>query len=55
MRIDQFEYYDIESINARHTNIAAAEVPYNISVKAINLAGCGEEQQLYCFTQEGSM
>ena len=31
----------------------AGEVPYNITVKALNLAGCGEEQQLYCFTQEG--
>ena len=30
-----------------------AEVPYNITVKALNLAGCGEEQQVYCFTQEG--
>ena len=32
---------------------SASEVPYNITVKALNLAGCGEEQQLYCFTQEG--
>ena len=30
-----------------------SEVPYNITVKALNLAGCGKEQQLYCFTQEG--
>ena len=29
------------------------ETPYNITVKALNLAGCGEEQQIYCFTQEG--
>ena len=35
------------------TPTAAAEVPYNITVKALNLAGCGKEQQLYCFSQEG--
>ena len=33
----------------------AAEVPYNVTVKALNLAGCGEEQQIYCFTQEGGI
>ena len=33
--------------------LTAGEVPYNITVKALNLAGCGDEQQLYCFTQEG--
>ena len=32
-----------------------AEVPYNITVKAINRAGCSQERQVYCFTQEGSM
>ena len=32
---------------------SAAEVPYSVTVKAINLAGCGEENQTYCFTQEG--
>ena len=32
---------------------SAGKVPYNITVKALNLAGCGEEQQLYCFTEEG--
>ena len=32
---------------------AAGEVPYNITVKALNLAGCGEEEHVYCFTQEG--
>ena len=32
---------------------AASEVPYNVTVKALNLAGCGEENQTYCFTQEG--
>ena len=32
---------------------AAAEVPYSITVKALNLAGCGQELQIYCFTQEG--
>ena len=32
---------------------AAGEVPYNITVRALNLAGCGELQQIYCFTQEG--
>ena len=32
---------------------SAAKVPYNIIVKAFNLAGYGKEQQLYCFTQEG--
>ena len=31
----------------------AGEVPYNITVRALNLAGCGQQQQLYCFTQEG--
>ena len=30
-------------------------VPYEIRVKAINLAGCGEQQYVYCFTQEGGM
>ena len=34
-------------------NTIAAEVPYSVTVKALNLAGCGEEQQIYCFTQEG--
>ena len=33
--------------------VLAAEVPYNITVKAVNLAGYGEEEQVYCFTQEG--
>ena len=32
---------------------AAGEVPYNITVKALNLAGCGKEKQIYCFTKEG--
>ena len=32
---------------------AAAGVPYSITVKALNLAGCGQELQIYCFTQEG--
>ena len=35
--------------------LTAGEVPYNITVKALNLAGCGDEQQLYCFTQEGGI
>ena len=26
---------------------------YEIRVKAINMAGCGEQQYLYCFTEEG--
>ena len=30
-------------------------VPYEIRVKAINLAGCGEQRYVYCFTQEGGM
>lgn len=29
------------------------EVPYKFVVKARNLAGCGEKQQVYCFTREG--
>ena len=33
--------------------VAAGEVPYNITVKAVNLAGCGQEGRIYCFTQEG--
>ena len=33
----------------------AAETPYAVIVKALNLAGCGEEQQIYCFTQEGGI
>ena len=33
--------------------LIAAKVPYNITVRALNLAGCGQEQQIYCFTQEG--
>ena len=32
---------------------ADAEVPYSVTVKAVNLAGCGEENRTYCFTQEG--
>ena len=35
--------------------LAAGEVPYNITVEAVNLAGCSQEQQIYCFTQEGGM
>ena len=35
--------------------IVAAEVPYIISVKALSLAGCGDSQQVYCFTLEGGM
>ena len=31
------------------------EVPYNVTVKALNAAGCGPEQQLYCFTREGGI
>ena len=31
----------------------AVGVPYNITVSALNSAGCGEEQQIYCFMQEG--
>ena len=30
-------------------------MPYNVTVKALNVAGCGRELQLYCFTQEGGM
>ena len=33
--------------------ISEPAVPYSITVKALNLAGCGEEEQVYCFTQEG--
>jgi hypothetical protein len=43
-------YYLPWNLSVSHT---ATEVPYNITVKAHNLAGCGEEQQVYCFTQEG--
>ena len=35
--------------------LPAGMVPYEIRVKAINMAGCGEEQYSYCFTQEGGM
>ena len=31
------------------------EVPYNITVRALSLAGCSQEQQHYCFIQEGRM
>ena len=31
------------------------EVPYNVTVKPLNAAGCGPEQQLYCFTREGGI
>jgi hypothetical protein len=31
------------------------EVPYSIKIKALNSAGCGEEQRIYCFTQEGGI
>ena len=34
-------------------NFTAAEVPYSVTVKALNLAGCGEESRTYCFTREG--
>ena len=40
-------------VSLLHINFSAAEVPYSIIVKAINLAGCGEENQTYCFIQEG--
>jgi hypothetical protein len=30
-------------------------IPYSVTVKALNLAGCGQEQQIYCFTQEGGI
>jgi hypothetical protein len=33
--------------------LIAAEIPYNITVKAVNLAGCGRELQVYCFSREG--
>ena len=36
-------------------NFTAAEVPYGVTVKALNLAGCGEESQTYCFTREGGI
>ena len=36
-------------------NAIEPEVPYSIKVKALNSAGCGEEQQIYCFTQEGGI
>ena len=35
--------------------LAAAEVPYVVSVKALSLAGCGDKEQVYCFTREGGM
>ena len=35
--------------------IVAAEVPYIVSVKSLSLAGCGDNQQVYCFTVEGGM
>ena len=28
-------------------------VPYKISVKALNSAGCGQIKNVYCFTEEG--
>ena len=28
-------------------------VPYNITVKAVNLAGSSKERQVYCFVMEG--
>ena len=31
------------------------EIPYAIAVKSRNSAGCGEEFQIYCFTQEGGI
>ena len=43
----------LDSIIISSLLIAVAEVPYNVTVKALNLAGCGEESQMYCFTQEG--
>lgn len=37
----------------RYTLYTEEETPYNVTVKAVNLAGCGKEVQIYCFTQEG--
>ena len=33
--------------------ISGGMVPYEILITAINFAGCGEQQNIYCFTQEG--
>ena len=32
---------------------AVGGVPYSISVKALTVTGCGPQQQIYCFTNEG--
>ena len=32
---------------------AAPGIPYNVTVEALNLAGCGERREISCFIQEG--
>ena len=45
--------YPLTSVNI--FCVIAAETPYAVTVKALNLPGCGKEQQIYCFTQEGGI
>ena len=46
-------YYSLAMQRNTFILLLESETPYNVTVKALNPAGCGEEQQIYCFTQEG--
>ena len=46
---------DLVAITIIHLYFLAGGVPYNITVKAVNLAGCGQERHIYCFTEEGGI
>ena len=34
---------------------AVGAVPYNVTVEAVNIAGCGDQVQQVCFTEEGGV
>ena len=45
-------YGKVNSNTDEPSLLVEAGVPYNVTVKAVNLAGCGKEMNIYCFTQE---
>lgn len=46
-------YVEVLSLDHLIYDHVVGEVPYEISVTAINLAGCGKQQSIHCFTMEG--
>lgn len=34
---------------------AVGAVPYDVTVEALNIAGCGDQVQQFCFTEEGGV